>query len=210
MMEFQHWSPFDHQHWFYFSVDAPFLSLDPSCLLWFHCEGITFAFLSSEDEMWKAKPGRSQIINLPYLITGTIYAMPNCANFFRPNNPNLVRNLQGKCHCLSLLVGVLLLANNKSYSNEVKKRRTLLERHWNVSGSKGQVVLLSQVHYKVTKVKSSQSLLLSFKLSLDTLFISDPDFYFLYDRKSLLLFFLIFPTYIWVKVNVKSIHKPAK
>lgn len=162
-MEFQHRSPFDHQHWFYFSVDAPFFSLDPSCLLWFQCERITFAFLLSEDEMWKDKPGRSQIINLPYLITGTIYGMPNCANFFRPNNPNLIRNLHGKCHCLSLLVGILLLANNKSYSNEVKKRRTLLERHWNVSESKGHVVLLSQVHYKLTKVKSSQSLLLSTK-----------------------------------------------
>lgn len=49
------------------------------------------------------------------------------------SSPNLIRNLQGKCHCLSLLLGILLLANDKSYSNEVKERRTVLERHWNVS-----------------------------------------------------------------------------
>ena len=54
-------------------------------------------------------------------------------------------------------------------------------------------MLLSRVRYKLTKVKNSQSLLLSIKLSVGTLFISDPDFYFLYDRKSLLLFFLISP-----------------
>lgn len=49
------------------------------------------------------------------------------------SSPNLIRNLQRKCHCLSLLLGILLLANDKSYSNEVKERRTVLERHWNVS-----------------------------------------------------------------------------
>lgn len=81
--------------------------------------------------------------------------MPNCANFFPPNNPNLIRNLQGKCHCLSLLAGILLLANDKSYSNKVKKRRTLRKTLECLTESKGQVVLLSWVRYKLTKVKNS-------------------------------------------------------
>lgn len=105
--------------------------------------------------MWKDKPGKSQIINLPYLITGAIDGMPNCANFFPSNNPNLIRNLQGKCHCLSLLAGILLLANDKSYSNKVKKRRTLRKTLECLTESKGQVVLLSWVRYKLTKVKNS-------------------------------------------------------
>lgn len=60
--------------------------------------------------------------------------MPNCASPLPEISPNLIRKLQGKYHCPRLLVGILLLANAKSFSNEVEQKKgTSLERHWNAS-----------------------------------------------------------------------------
>lgn len=52
-----------------------------------------------------------------------------CAILFSKNNLKLIRNLQGKGHYPSVLVGILLFANDKSYSNKVKQE-TSLERQW--------------------------------------------------------------------------------